>query len=246
MFLKRAVSVLVAAAILAGCVSNSSRSYGTPPSFDEGLAAIKRKDFPAASFHFAELAKDGDPSSMNNLGVSLLMVNRRDEAVYWFKKAARYGNPNASDNLRKMGESTPAADLVGQHPSQVNQKATEEFVSVVVLGILVGVSSYYAGRGAASHASQRVALPSKEARRSTSPAETRASSDPVPSTPLVERDIELTNRQTMEKYKGTVDRFGDATVKPAYGGATTYKGTLDPDGSGTLRSSSGDEIRVRQ
>ncbi len=150
---KRIVAMALVMTLMAGCVSNSARSSGVPPSFAEGLAAIDRNDFASASFHFAEFAKEGDPGSMNNLGVSLLMVSRKDEAIYWFKKASRYGDLNAKSTLAKMGETVPPSDLVGQHPSQLQREASQKVVAAVLIGALVGVTMYYAGKGGGTYSS---------------------------------------------------------------------------------------------
>ena len=143
---KGIVLVLLVISILVGCGSNPLRT-GIPPSFIEGLAAMDRKDFAEASYHFAELAKGGNPGSMNNLGVSLLMVDRKDEAIYWFKKASRYGNSDAKLTLQSMGEDIPPSDLVGQHPTQLQQEATDKFIVATLLGVAVGVTVFYASQG---------------------------------------------------------------------------------------------------
>lgn len=127
----------------AGCAVTSIRS-GISPSFTKGLAAIDQKNFAEATYHFAELAKEGDPGSMNNLGVSLLMVNRNDEALYWLKKASRYGDVNAKLTLKAMGETVPPSDLVGQHPTQLQQKIANEIIVTTLLGITAGITTYYA------------------------------------------------------------------------------------------------------
>jgi len=145
---KSVVLITLIISFLHGCGSNHIRS-GIPPSFIDGLAAIDRKDFAAASYHFAELAKEGDPGSMNNLGVSLLMVDRKDEAIYWFKKASRYGDSNAKLTLRALGEAIPPSDLIGQHPTQLQQEAANKFIVATLLGVAAGVTTYYASQGAA-------------------------------------------------------------------------------------------------
>lgn len=137
-----ALVTLVILLLQVGCGSNHIRN-GISPSFIKGLDAIERKDFAEASYQFAELAKEGNPSAMNNLGVSLLMVDRKDEALYWFKKASRYGDPNAKLTLKAMGENIPPSDLVGQHPTHLQQEAANKIILATLLGITVGVSAYY-------------------------------------------------------------------------------------------------------
>jgi hypothetical protein len=87
---------------------------------------------------------------MNNLGVALLMVNRRDEAVYWFKNAVRYGDRNASATLVKLKEQVPPADLVGKHPSQQTREAAQQALAIVAVGVLIGVTAYYTGKNGGS------------------------------------------------------------------------------------------------
>ncbi|MDR4485379.1 MAG: hypothetical protein R3B95_19640 [Nitrospirales bacterium] len=139
-----ATGALATHLFLAGCLGGAPKYTSAPPDFEEGLTALGQKDFPLASYHFAELAKEGNPAAMNNLGVALVMVDRRDEAVFWFKKAARYGNIHARDTLARLGESVPAPDLVGRHPTQIQREATDRFVAAAVVGTLLGVTLYYA------------------------------------------------------------------------------------------------------
>jgi len=141
-----AKSIIIVYAIT-GCNTNPQLTDKGPPSFSKGLIAMERKDFSEASFHFAELAKEGNPASMNNLGVSLLMANRNEEAIYWFKKASRYGEPNAKMTLKAMGEDVPFSDLVGQHPTQLQRKVAEDIILITLSGIAVGVTAYYLSQG---------------------------------------------------------------------------------------------------
>lgn len=160
---RQPIIALLVATQLVACISSGPRHTSAPPSFEEGIVALNKKDFPLASYHFSALAKEGDPSSMNNLGVALLMVDRRDEATYWLKSATRYGDPNAPQTLSKLGESIPAADLVGQHPAQLAREATEKFIAAVAIGALVGVTAYYAGKGSGGYSDYSNLLKSDDA-----------------------------------------------------------------------------------
>lgn len=139
--------MLVTAMILSGCSATSTRVANDPPSFNKGLDALQAKDFKQASFYFAELAKDGDPAAMNNLGVALMMVDRKEEAVFWFKKATRYGDKNAPKALAEIGEHVPPADLVGRHPSviadQRNSQIMQDIFVATLIGVALGVSLHY-------------------------------------------------------------------------------------------------------
>lgn len=149
MKLLKVINLLFMSLFMTACVSNQFRS--DQASFVEGLTAIESGDFSTASRVFSELAKNGDPGAMNNLGVSLLMVDRKDEALYWFKKASRYGNANAKTTLSRMGEPVPPSDLIGQHPTQLQQEAVRQLIVTTVLGLAVGVTAYYAGKAVTNH-----------------------------------------------------------------------------------------------
>lgn len=236
---------LVLTAYLAGCVTGAPKYTTAAPDFQQGLAAIDRNDFPLAAFHFSELAKTGDPAAMNNLGVSLLVVDRRAEAVFWFNKAARYGEENARATLQKMGESVPAPDLVGRHPAQLQREERDRVVSAVALGLLLGVSGYYAAKAGGGSVSSAGELPPLIGHRPLS--DRKGSGVPVsPATPLIEKEIEATDTYTRERYGGTRDAFGNAQLrKKLEPQSPAYKGTLDSDGSGTLRDDKGNTLKVR-
>lgn len=145
-FLQRYIATALILTMTSGCVGGAPKYTTESPDFQAGMVAINNKDFKLASYHFAEIAKYGNPSAMNNLGVALFMVGREDEAIFWFSKASRYGDVNARDTLAKMGYAVPAPDLVGKHPTQLQREATEQFVQTVVFGLMIGVSIYYVSK----------------------------------------------------------------------------------------------------
>lgn len=149
MKLIKVINLLFISLFVTGCASNQFRD--DQASYIEGLAAIERGDFTTASGIFSELAKNGEPGAMNNLGVSLLMVDRKDEALYWFNKASRYGDINAKTTLSRMGKSVPPSDLVGQHPTQLQQETARQLIITTILGLAIGVTTYYAGKAATNH-----------------------------------------------------------------------------------------------
>ncbi|MCP5273857.1 MAG: sel1 repeat family protein [Burkholderiales bacterium] len=153
MKLLKVISLLFITLFMIGCASNLLKNDRAL--FAEGLTAIENRDFAAASSVYSELAKKGDPGAMNNLGVSLLMVDRKDEALYWFKKASRYGDANAKITLKRMGESVPPSDLIDQHPTQLQQEAARQLFVTTIVGLAVGVTAYYAGKAATSHYDSR-------------------------------------------------------------------------------------------
>ncbi len=146
-FYKVVILFLVVVMTLSGCSATSMRSMSDPPSFNKGLDALKAKNFDQASFYFSELARKGDPAAMNNLGIALMMVNRKEEAIYWFKKATIYGDRNAIKSLNELGEKVPFADLVGKHPSvvavQENSRLMQDIFITTLVGVALGVSLHY-------------------------------------------------------------------------------------------------------
>ncbi len=151
MIIKKIIPVYLATALFFSPFFNDAFAADYEDSYQQGLDAITSKDFKSASRIFSGLSKDGDAGAMNNLGVALMMVDRKDEAIYWFGKATQYGDANAPITLRNMGETVPAADLVGKHPSQVQQEQKEQeeiglFVASILVGALIGVSLHNAGR----------------------------------------------------------------------------------------------------
>jgi hypothetical protein len=77
---------------------------------------------------------------MNNLGVALMMVDRKEEAIFWFRKATQYGDRNAPKALTEMGEDIPQADLVGQHPTVLKEQQRAPLVEDIIVGALIGVA----------------------------------------------------------------------------------------------------------
>mgnify|MGYP001051146953 CR=1 FL=1 len=134
------VNILIFSFILSGCTASMRRAMAEPPSFDLGMKYLNDKNFEKASYFFAELAKEGNPASMNNLGIALLMVNRKEEAIYWFQQATKYGDKTAPQNLTSLGESIPSADLVGTHQSQINEVNKNEFINNLIYASIIGVA----------------------------------------------------------------------------------------------------------
>jgi len=244
-----AAGALAISLLLTGCLVGAPKYTSAPPDFEEGLKALGQKDFPLASYHFAELAKEGNPAAMNNLGVALWMVDRRDEALYWLNKAARYGNIHARDTLSRLGEAVPPADLVGRHPTQLQREASDKFVVAVVVGVLMGVTMYYASKAGRPNYNFGSNLLHNTPRMLLTPTtgKTSAGSSNTNRSTLIETWVEGINTYSGERYTGTSDSFGNVTLRPALQpGGDTYQGTLDSFGFGTLRNYSGDEIRVEQ
>ncbi len=228
--------------LLTGCVSGASKYTNAPPDFEEGLTALGEKNFPLASYHFAELAKEGNPAAMNNLGVALVMVDRKDEANYWFKKAARYGNIHARDTLARLGEPVPAPDLVGRHPTQLQREATDRFVIGAVVGALLGVSLYYAhNQGTLSpNFNPNLLQGTPPVLLTPTVGKAPAGSSTSKGSTLIETGFEGRDPYTGIRYTGTADSFGNVSLRPALQpGGDVYKGTLDKFGPSTLRNSVG-------
>jgi len=71
------------------------------------------------------------------------------------------------------------------------------------------------------------------------------SSYTVPSATFIERDIEVVNIYTREKYKGAVDKFGNVSIHPQYEPGNNFKGTFD-DGSAKVKDWAGNEMKIEK
>lgn len=115
------------ALLLAGCQSLHS----------SGMDALQRGDLDAAQRHFERSwAQDRDPGALNNIGVVLLRRGERVRAVAHFYMAARYGVATSADNLRRLGEPVPAADLAVP-PREAPQHAAGSGDGWLALGIVL-------------------------------------------------------------------------------------------------------------
>jgi TPR repeat protein len=81
------------------------------PDFLKGSRLEEAGDIQGAIRAYRRAARDGDVSSQSNLGSLLddkVKPPRRDEAIYWYKRAARRGHWVAASNLaihyRNLGQ----------------------------------------------------------------------------------------------------------------------------------------------
>ena len=50
-----------------------------------------------------------------------------------------------------MAEAIPPSDLIGQHPTQLQQEAANKFIVATLLGVAAGVTTYYASQSTLNH-----------------------------------------------------------------------------------------------
>lgn len=203
---------LVISLLLNGCTASMIRALNDQPSFDKGMKSLNERDFEKSSFYFAELAKDGIPAAMNNLGLSLMMVNRKDEAIYWFKQAVIYGDDTAKGNLIGLGEEVPNYSLAGLHQSDINRIENQEFISNLFIAALVGISLGVSMR----YQAQQTSMPSQYRYNSLNNASN------VKSNPIIAPKIH-------NKSSNFINRGTDSVVNKSH--FDTGRATLCPDGS---------------
>lgn len=115
---------------LAGCASN----------FDNGYAADLQGRYSEAAQYYQAAANQGEPAAFNNLGrlyqYGLGVPENVPLAIQYFNLAARYGIASAQQNLIKLGQPVPAADLA---PSNVVvHDPAAEFAAGQALGQAIG------------------------------------------------------------------------------------------------------------
>lgn len=99
-------AALTAALTLTGCAGQ------------QGMDAINRGDLNSAERHFTAAAQAGNKAAINNLGVVHERRGDRAQAVAHYTLAARWGDLTAQQNLVRLGEPVPLADLAAQRASQ--------------------------------------------------------------------------------------------------------------------------------
>jgi TPR repeat protein len=134
-------ALVIAAAIVAGCAT----SY-----HEKGFNLHQNGQYQLAYNEYNAGAQQGDSNAMNNMGLlieegKVVIVDGSeplDAAVSWYNLSARYGNPTAQQNLRRLGQPIPAADLYVQPAPQTDNSAAW---GIVALGLLNGAAAYQDG-----------------------------------------------------------------------------------------------------
>lgn len=121
---------------------------------DLGFQKLKKHDAHGAASIFQQCAKAGDSSCMNNLAAmyEVGLVDGRpnvDMAISYFWMAARWGNPIAQQNLRRLRQQVPEPDLLeaqqlrAKEAAQRRAKAVESIVTAAAeaLDAFVAVSA---------------------------------------------------------------------------------------------------------
>ena len=138
--MNKLIAVTVALLSLVGCASPSQKS----------IDLVNSGDINSAQIHAQECANAGDSYCMNNLAViveshnGVIVGPETREEIYlsWYTLAARYGNPTAQQNLRRLGQPIPAADLYVQPAPQADNSAAW---GILALGLLNGAAAYQDG-----------------------------------------------------------------------------------------------------
>lgn len=80
---------------------------------EDGIENLNKKDYQSAYDNFMECFKESeDPGCLHNAGISVALMGDKKAAIELFTLAARYGDPNAIEQLEKMDEPVPATDLL--------------------------------------------------------------------------------------------------------------------------------------
>lgn len=83
---------------------------------EDGIENLNNKDYKLAYDNFMGCFKESeDPGCLHNAGISVALMGDKKAAIGLFTLAARYGEPNAIDQLEKMNEPVPEADLLGRN-----------------------------------------------------------------------------------------------------------------------------------
>jgi TPR repeat protein len=98
------LAIFLAAAVLAGCATYNQ----------DGVNALNRGDLTAAEQQFMQGVQRGDPMSMNNMGVVYERRGNLPAAIQHYTVAARWGVALAQQNLARLGQPVPPADLAAQ------------------------------------------------------------------------------------------------------------------------------------
>jgi Flp pilus assembly protein TadD len=109
----RKTLLLCAAALLTGCATYNA----------DGVQALNRGDSSAAERLFMQGVERGDPMSINNMGVVYERRGDRNAAIQNYTLAARWGVPIAQQNLARLGQPVPPADLAAQRQQVRDQQS---------------------------------------------------------------------------------------------------------------------------
>lgn len=110
-------------ALLAGCATTSPSQHG--------LNLRNAGSFQAAYDVWKSCADQGDPYCINNIGTmyengQMQGGQNLTVAVAYYNLAARYGLPIAQQNLMRLGQTVPSADLAAiAAQQQANQQAQQ-------------------------------------------------------------------------------------------------------------------------
>lgn len=115
--------LLLLAALLAGCATHNQ----------DGINALNRGDLSTAERLFSQGASQGDPMSLNNLGVVYERRGDRAMAISYYTLSARWGVPLAAQNLARLGAPVPSPDLAMARDQRnaAQSAATADFIRAI-------------------------------------------------------------------------------------------------------------------
>lgn len=129
--MKLTSALVISAAVLSGCAHNPSQV---------GLDLQRAGNMQAAYNVWKACADHGDPYCINNIGTMYENGQMNtgpdfNQAIAYYSLAARYGLPIAQQNLMRLGQQIPSADLAAvvaqqqaiqqQQQAQTNQWAAQ-------------------------------------------------------------------------------------------------------------------------
>ena len=160
----------------------------------------------------------------------------QNKAKFAFQKGSALGNQQARAALDSINSADNFAEGLGQ----------ALLIGLVIFGAAAAAKSgAYSDYSSSPDVSAILQRPQAAEVRPYASSGGSAGTGTVVPTRKVEQDIEAVNPYTREKYKGTVDSFGNVDLHPQYDPGTKYKGTVDSDGTGRVKSWSGDELTIK-
>lgn len=139
----RLLYIVMMALILTGCASN----------LDAGMAKFNAGNYQAALPHFLACANERIAVCMNNMGASAERLGNSKDAKDWYVLAARYDDPTARGNLRRLGLIIPEADLSGRANNE-GEAGVLDYLNAMAGAAMPIMDGYSSGKKQATAASE--------------------------------------------------------------------------------------------
>jgi hypothetical protein len=109
--------------------------------YTNGEKELSAGNYNQAKQHFYRCAKERDLRCFNKMGITNFQQGDEKEAIAWFNLGARVGDANSVENLKRLDQPVPMADLIqNQHPTQESTDNTGGDLMQILGGIGRGVS----------------------------------------------------------------------------------------------------------